>query len=153
MNPRGQVRLKCTETVPTGSSANAMSCSSGSSMSGGTTEPVMTISPARSRSPKAASTSATWRTMSIHGPVLACGSVVRADSALRRMMRQVRPSDALPVRGGAAEHHAALVDVVAQDALDVFGRLVQVDQLDGRRDASNGGCRGAVVGPACQIAP
>ena len=46
---------------------------------GGTTEPVMMTSPARSRSPNAASTSATWRTISTILPVLACGSLVRAD--------------------------------------------------------------------------
>ena len=82
------------------------SSSSGSIASGGTTEPVMMISPARSRSPKAASTSATWRTMSIHSPVLACGSVVRANSAPRRMMRQVRPSAALPARAGVRRRRA-----------------------------------------------
>ena len=56
-----------------------MACSPRSIVSGGTTEPVMMISPLRKRSPKAASTSATWRTMKTQSPVLACGSVVRVD--------------------------------------------------------------------------
>ena len=74
------------------------------------------ISPARSRSPNAASTSATWRTISIHSPVLACGSVVRANSAPRRMMRQVRPSDAAAGarRRRTAEHHVTLIDVAGR---------------------------------------
>src|SRR5215472_15292509 len=42
----------------------------------------------------------TWRTMPTHSPVLACGSLVRANSLARRMTRQVRPSDALPARAG-----------------------------------------------------
>src|SRR5512132_1376603 len=65
-------------TAPTGSTSNAIASSPGSIAIGGTTEPVMMICPPRSRSPKAASTSATWRTMSTHLPVLAWGSPVRA---------------------------------------------------------------------------
>ena len=49
-----------------------------------------------------ASTSATWRTMPTHSPVFACGSVVRANSVPRRMMRHVSPSAAAPARAGPA---------------------------------------------------
>ena len=118
--------VKLTETLPTGSSSNATLVSSCSTNSGGTTEPVMMTSPARSRSPKAASTSATWRTMPTISPVAACGSSVRAHSAPRRnhaAEQAVRP------RAGArgvrrAEHDMALIDVAGQDRLDVVGRPV-----------------------------
>src|SRR6516164_8490736 len=98
---------KRTATLATGSTSKAIASSPGSIVSGGTTDPVMMISPLRSRSPKAASTSATWRTMPTHSPVLACGSLVRANSLPRRMTRQVRPSDALPARAGPARAGSA----------------------------------------------
>src|SRR5262249_40588875 len=101
-SPRCLKSEKRTSTAPMGSTANAIASSPGSIAIGGTTEPVMMISPPRSRSPKAASTSATCRTMSTHLPVLACGSLVRANSRPRRRTRQTRPSAALPVRAGAA---------------------------------------------------
>ena len=103
-----------------------MPSSSGSIVSGGTTEPVMMISPARSRSPNAASTSATWRTMSTH-----CAGVGLRIGGARELV--AAPDDAAgqtigaaPARAGAgaAEHHMALIDVVAEDALGVLGRLV-----------------------------
>ena len=124
----GRRRARC------GSTSNVMASSSGSIVSGGTTEPVMMISPARRRSPKAASTSATWRTMPTHSPVFACGSVVRANSVPRRMMRHVSPSarGAGPRRSRAAEHHMTLVDVAAQDALGICGRRGEIDDLDRR---------------------
>ena len=132
---------------PIGSTSNVMASSSGSIVSGGTTEPVMMISPARRRSPKAASTSATWRTMPTHSPVLACGSVVRADLGTAPNDAACQPvrCGAGPRRSRAAEHHMTLVDVAAQNALGVFGRRGEIDDLDRRRDAGDRGPRGLAV--------
>src|SRR5262249_44083797 len=152
-SPRCLKSEKRTSTAPMGSTANAIASSPGSIAIGGTTEPVMMISPPRSRSPKAASTSATCRTMSTHLPVLACGSLVRANSRPRRRTRQTRPSAALPVRAGAAPaSHVALIDVAAEDALRIRGRLCDIDDLDRRRDAGNRGFGGGMISARRKVA-
>src|SRR5262245_39231144 len=42
-------------------------------------------------------------------------------------------------RRHASKHHVALIDVVAEDAFRVRGRLVHVGELDGRRDPGDRG--------------
>src|SRR5262245_21541315 len=129
-------REKRTATLATGSTSNAMTSSPGSIVSGGTTDPVMMISPLRSRSPKAASTSATWRTMPTHSPVLAC--VVRGAAGARR--------------SAAIEHHVALIDVAAENTLGILGRRGEIDDLDRRRDAGDRGLGGLMVGAGGNVA-
>src|SRR5206468_987843 len=46
----------------------------------------------------------------------------------------------------AREHDVALINVVAQDALGILGRLVQVGELDGGRDAGDRSGGGGGVG-------
>src|SRR5262245_5050932 len=55
-------------------------------------------------------------------------------------------------RGGAREHHMALVHVVAQHALDVLRRLVHIDQLNRRRDARDRGSGRVTVGAGRHVA-
>ena len=82
------------------------------------------ISPARSRSPNRRRADrprgARYRSTRRYWPA---DLLVRANSAPRRMMRQVRPSEhAGARRRRTAEHHVALIDVAGEDRLRILGR-------------------------------
>ncbi len=147
-------RVNATDILPIGSRAYATAVSSASTSSGGTTEPAMTISPAESLSPNAASRSATWRTMSTSFPVAASGSVVLAASTSRRNTRAVRPvvlaASARPI--GLAHDHVALEDIALEDRFRVLERQVGVGELDCRRECGDSGRRSGAIAAACQVA-
>src|SRR6516165_4320589 len=68
-----------------------------------------------------------------------------AREAIRRAAGARRP--------GAIEHHVALVDVAAENALGVFRRRGEIDDLDRRRDARDRGLGGLMVGAGGNVAP
>ena len=112
------------------------------------------ISPARNRSPNAASTSATWRTMSTHSPGigLRIGGARELVAAAQDAAGQAVGCAAGARRARPAEHHMALIDVLGQDRSGSCGWRVQVDQLDRGRDAGNRGLGGVAVGAGWNIA-
>src|SRR5262249_40992543 len=55
-------------------------------------------------------------------------------------------------RSAAIEHHVALIDVAAENALGILGRRGEVDDLDRRRDAGDRGLGGLIVGAGGNVA-
>src|SRR5262245_37869900 len=147
-------RKNWTATRATGSTSNAIASSSGSIASGGTTDPVMMISPLRSRSPKAASTVRDVAHdvdpfagigLRIAGArELACAPNNAASEAVR--------CAACARRTGAGEHHVALIDVAAENALGILRWRGEIDDLDRRRDAGDRGLGGRMVGAGGNVA-
>src|SRR5215813_12534648 len=55
-------------------------------------------------------------------------------------------------RSAAIQHHVALIDVGAENALGILGRRGEIDDLDCRRDAGDRGLGGRLVGAGGDVA-
>jgi len=55
-------------------------------------------------------------------------------------------------RRRTGEHHVALIDVAAEDALRIRGRLCDIDDLDRRRDAGDRGFGGGMISAGRDVA-
>ena len=89
--PGGHASASVTLSDPSGGSS-ATIVSPGDTANGGTTEPVITSSPARRRSPDAASSSAVRRSTSAISPLSSSGASVAATSSPSRSSRALTPS-------------------------------------------------------------
>src|SRR5262249_12863123 len=70
------------------------------------------------------------------------------DDAAREAIRRAAGAR----RPGAIEHHMALIDVAAENALGILGRRGEIDDLDRRRDAGDRGLGGLMVGAGGDVA-
>jgi hypothetical protein len=55
-------------------------------------------------------------------------------------------------RSAAIQHHVALIDVAAENALGILGRRGEIDDFDRRRDARDRGLGGRMVGAGGNVA-
>src|SRR5262249_18466448 len=55
-------------------------------------------------------------------------------------------------RRRTGEHHVALIDIAAEDALRILGRFRDIDDLDRRRDAGDCGFGGGMIGARRKVA-